>query len=299
MSKRKRKTQTRLADYYKAKGITSEEAEASDYVPCIFKKRWALLPMTLAGGVWLWYFCTLPPLEFGWLLFFVVVFAVVLLYMACWEKQGIRPIQWIMGIVTLICFYLMPYCASLLLWFILLIWILWTYGFSSNQWKRGRRKTALALALFFFAFGATAFYFIGLKIVHMGYVALTLPHTAEQVETIEFHSFGKTPVIVSSAPEIRKIMASWQMYIWATRGRFSEPYVVEAHQPWECRIHYRNGQIKTFTVSLGLRRTAKALCVIDTTPTRIPDWFGGSRDYQSPELYETLYPLLWAAKREE
>lgn len=30
-----------------------------------------------------------------------------------------------------------------------------------------------------------------------------------------------------------------------------------------------------------------------------PDWFWGSRNYQSPELYETLYPLLWAAKREE
>ncbi|WP_288559376.1 hypothetical protein [uncultured Victivallis sp.] len=257
------------------------------------------LQVALAGGVWLWYVFALPPLESGWLFFFVVVFTVVSLHMAVWEKQGMRPIQWIMGIVTLICFYLMPYCSSLPLWFIVLIWIFWPYGFAADQSKRGRRKTAVALAVFFFGFGAAAFSFAGLKIVHGGYMALTLPHTADQVQTIEFKRHGKAPVLVSSASEIRKIITSWRMYVWATSGRFGGRYDVEAHQPWTCEIRYRDGRVKTFTVALGLRRTVDSLCVIDTTPNRIPGLFGFGKDYQSPDLYKALYPLLWTEPGEK
>lgn len=303
MTKRRKKSRIQISeeDYYRTKGITREEAEESDFYPCIFKPRWALLPMILAIGIFIWQLCFLPPLEYYWQPVSGFLCLFFLCMMGYFEKSSKRLLQWFYALLGLSAIFITPYCLSFILVFILVVWLLWSWGFAATFKDKGYPKIGMIVGILTFSVGATAFYLFGWNIIaRQAYDSIIFPYTGNSIQKIVFERKDRAPLEISESAEIEKIVSAWKTYLFdAGHGRWLPPYDIEAHQPWQCRVIYRNGEEKNYIVASGLRRTPDSICVIDTTRYRKFDLWPWKRAYQSPELYKVLYPLLWNSNRKE
>ena len=300
MAKRRKKSRLRFSedDYYKTKGITREEAEDSDFYPCIFKPRWALLPMMLGIGIFIWQLCFLPPLEYYWQPisgFFCLFFLCVMGY---FEKNSKHLLQWFYSLLGLLAIFITPYCLSFLLLFILVVWLLWPWGFAATLKDKGYPKIGIIVGVLIFSAGTAAFYLFGWDITQRAYHTIIFPYTGNSIQKIIFERKDHAPLVISEPAETEKIVSAWKTYLFdAGHGRWLPPYDIDAHEPWQCRVIYRSGEEKNYIVASGLRRTSDSVCVIDTTQRRKFDLCPWKHAYQSPELYRVLHPLLWDADR--
>lgn len=303
MTKRRKKSRAQIFrdNYRRTKGISRKKAEASDFLPCIFKPRWALLPMVLAIGIFIWQLCFLPPLEYYWQPISGFLCLFFLCMMGYFEKNAKHLLQWFYSLLGLVAIFITPYCLSFILVFILVMWLLWSWGFAATFKDKGYPKIGMIVGILIFSVGATAFYLFGWNIIaRQAYDSIIFPYTGNSIQKIVFERKGRAPLEISESAEIEKIVSAWKTYLFdAGHGRWLPPYDIEAHQPWQCRVIYRNGEEKNYIVASGLRRTPDSICVIDTTRYRKFDLWPWKRAYQSPELYKVLYPLLWNSNRKE
>lgn len=303
MAKCRKKSRIQISedDYYRTKGISREEAEAGDFYSCIFKPRWALLPMVLAIGIFIWQLCFLPPLEYYWQPISGFLCLFFLCMMGYFEKNAKHLLQWFYSLLGLLAIFITPYCLSFILVFILVVWLLWSWGFAATFKDKGYPKIGMIVGILIFSVGATAFYLFGWNIIaRQAYDSIIFPYTGNSIQKIVFERKDRAPLEISESAEIEKIVSAWKTYLFdAGHGRWLPPYDIEAHQPWQCRVIYRNGEEKNYIVASGLRRTPDSICVIDTTRYRKFDLWPWKRASQSPELYKVLHPLLWNPNRKE
>lgn len=302
MTKRRKKSRVQISgdDYRRTEGISRKKADTGDFLPCIFKPRWALLPMVLAIGIFIWQLCFLPPLEYHWQPIAGLLCLFFLCMMGYFEKNSNHLQQWFYSLLGLLTVFITPYCLSFILVFIIIVWLLWPWGFAATFKAKGYPEIGMIVGILIFSAGATAFYLIGWNTIRQAYDAIIFPYTANSIQKIVFERKDRAPLEISESAEIEKIVSAWKTYLFdAGHGRWLPPYDIEAHQPWQCRVIYRNGEEKNYIVASGLRRTPDSICVIDTTRYRKFDLWPWKRASQSPELYKVLHPLLWDPNRKE